>query len=77
MGAKPNSGWLSEPRAPLWSHLGGVGFLRMLDKFSWSIARTDSYARAWVYGPELVPVRYRHVGGALNGKKQMFSMDEC
>lgn len=28
---------------------------------------TDRHFRAWVYGPELVPVRYRHVGGALNG----------
>lgn len=31
---------------------------------------------SWVLGPELVPVRYRHIGGAINGKLLGFLLCE-
>ncbi|KIW64462.1 hypothetical protein PV04_09394 [Phialophora macrospora] len=46
-------------RAQLWVAFGAT--CAIMFAFGWSWLST-----AWVYGPELVPVRYRHIGGALN-----------
>ncbi|EXJ71764.1 uncharacterized protein A1O5_05574 [Cladophialophora psammophila CBS 110553] len=46
-------------KAQLWVAFGAT--CAIMFAFGWSWLST-----AWVYGPELVPVRYRHVGGALN-----------
>ncbi|KIW62024.1 hypothetical protein PV05_02077 [Exophiala xenobiotica] len=46
-------------KVQLWVAFGATCAIMFV--FGWSWLST-----AWVYGPELVPVRYRHVGGALN-----------
>ncbi len=60
----------------IWSHLLHDVFFRLelalwvlgFHASSRTISDTDRDFSAWIFGPELVPVRYRHVGSALNGK---------
>lgn len=64
-----SSGLLLPWFVSLWLHSAGVGSLcEATWQYSLSNHRTllINFFSPWVLGPELVPVRYRHIGGALN-----------